>query len=159
MLFQIMYYACLPLEVSFSLFYILILLFSCFKKEKEMVRLKEEESKIEKKFTLIFYHILRPMGIKFVTMLVVYLKCLMKKKIWRKWHVVQFVSTLHLRKICRVFFPKLQKKKKKKCCICKSLKKGKDPLSTLFGLNVLYLLEKNMLSLDLIYAQVASGGT
>lgn len=48
-----MYYACLPLEVSSSLFYILFLLFSCFKKEKEMVRVKEEESKTEKKVTLI----------------------------------------------------------------------------------------------------------
>ena len=83
MLFQIMYYACLPLEFSSLVFYILLLLISCFKKEKEVVRIKEDENKIEKKFTLIFYHILRPMRIKFVTMLVVYLKCLMKKKIWR----------------------------------------------------------------------------
>ena len=44
-----MYYACLPLEFSSLVLYILLLLISCFEKEKEVVRIKEEENKIEKK--------------------------------------------------------------------------------------------------------------
>lgn len=139
MQFQIAYYICSHLVFLFlHCFASYFCFFSCFRKRKGWSELRRKRVK-EKKISLVFYHVFKTYENK----VYYYASSLFevldgKENLGKKWHTVWFVSKLHSRNICNIL-PKIPKKKG---CISKSLKKGKDLLlSTLFGLNALYLLE------------------
>lgn len=93
-----------------------------------MVRVKREEGKGEKLITLVFYYVLRPMGIKFIIMLVVHLKCFTEGEIWKGWYCPickQIIFKIYQH------YSSLNCKKKKKMMDKQIFKREKNLLSTL----------------------------